>query len=77
VKFWLKTAQFCATRCESDFVKTARVNNSPQLGENVRKTLFELQISSSNQLSYAALSHMKAGLASSPRIVPRITPHRE
>jgi hypothetical protein len=33
------------------FRKTARVSNAPQLGENVRKTLFELQISCSNQLS--------------------------
>jgi hypothetical protein len=38
--FLRKTAQFCATRCESEMAEAPSVRNSAQASENVRKNSF-------------------------------------
>jgi hypothetical protein len=43
--FCSKTAQFCATRCESEMAETPSVRNDAQPGENAQKLFPELQIS--------------------------------
>jgi hypothetical protein len=58
----------------SRYLASATVRNSVK---TCAKPSLNYKSAALTSWAMAALSHMKAGLASSPRIVPRIAPHRE